>query len=239
MATDNWVNREIKKGLKIAVMPTEDPSHLDQPVWAINWFDLNRKWLYNLYIMMAARLVKRVGGRLLYKGHLIETISGDPKLVRHMLLIVSYPDINHFLDLIMIRSFQLISILRLGAVKDFIFGFTRKIAGIKISKAHYTFNKTDVYLIHHFIEGAGSDINAIQVMVDLHNVELIFSGAKTGIVYKQTADKNTATPFFMDGINLIKASERADLNDFLEDPGFKELLSQNSSNYLGIFQRDK
>jgi len=42
-----------------------------------------------------------------------------------MLVIVNYQDIHRFLEMIRIKSFQFISILRVSVVRDFIFGFTK------------------------------------------------------------------------------------------------------------------
>jgi uncharacterized protein (DUF1330 family) len=239
METNNWLKREVKKGLKIAIQPTDDPAYLEQPVWAINWFNLKHKWLYNMYNKVAAPFVKRVDGRLIFKGHLLETVAGDEALARQMLLIVTYPDIHHFLDMIVIKTFQIISMMRLLAVKDFIFGFTRKQAISEGYDVHHAPDKAGVYLVHHFTVGAGTDNTELENIISPYSLELFFSGTKIGIIQRMTANKNTPAPFFMDGINLIKATDRAQLNQLLEDSGFKQLLEGNTDNYLGIFKREK
>ncbi len=37
-----------------------------------------------------------------------------------------YPKINDFLNMLMIKAFQIVSLLRVKAVKDFVFGFTKR-----------------------------------------------------------------------------------------------------------------
>lgn len=239
MTTENQFTRQVKKGLKIAVEPTDDPTYLNQPVWAINWFNLKNKWLYNLYNLVAAPFVKRVGGRLLFKGYLLETVAGNADLSRKMLLIVSYPDIHHFLDMIMIKPFQIISILRVYAVKDFIFGFTRKKRGVSAPAKNKIHSKDAIYLVHHFSTNNPVDNTQLEGIINQYPLELVFSGSKTGIIQRIENNKSIPTPFFMDGINLIKASDRAELKEFLGDNQFNSILARNDTNYLGIFKREK
>ena len=96
-------------------------SEIESPLFAINWFDTKIAIIYHLYNLLAAPRVFKIGGKALFKGKVQEAISGSTDLARDYLLIVNYPSGHRFLELLGDKLFQVMSVLRMAAVKRFSF----------------------------------------------------------------------------------------------------------------------
>ncbi len=68
MSTNNSLKRQLTKSISIEVIPVDGSKEINERVWAINWFNFKRKWLYNLYNLLASKYVVQVGGQLLFNG---------------------------------------------------------------------------------------------------------------------------------------------------------------------------
>ena len=119
MSSASPMERQVTKSLRLALRGSEPA--LAAPLVAINWFDTRYAPLYHLYNALAARHVRRIGARPLFKAELRETLAGDACLARRFLLIVRYPCGERFLDLLSSRRFQLLSLLRIMTVRRFSF----------------------------------------------------------------------------------------------------------------------
>lgn len=127
------IERNITPGIRAFMESLGDEAWLDEPVFAINWFRAKRPWAYQLYGALAARSVFATGGKLLFKGAVAETLKGDAG-GRDTLLIVNYPSAGAFLDLLSGRFFQLVSPLRMMAVRRFSFVMHRRSDGPELLK---------------------------------------------------------------------------------------------------------
>lgn len=121
-ALGSVVSRNVGRGRSIAVAATGPEADLHDTLYAVNWLDLRRPWLYKVYGLLTFPLARRAGARVLFKGDRIEVLSGnDP--VGETLLMVSYPNAEGFLDLATRPSFAVLSLLRRAALSRFRFAF--------------------------------------------------------------------------------------------------------------------
>ena len=120
------MRREITSTTTAILQPIGSAGRTSGPLYAINWFNTRWAWLYTLYNVLAARLLLKSGGRPVLKANHRKTIDGPASAERQVLLIVQYPSGDSFLDLLQNRMFQVVSLLRMLAVKDFSFVFHRR-----------------------------------------------------------------------------------------------------------------
>jgi len=147
----NPLSKKLTKTITVEIVPTTQGNIEEDRIWAINWFNYKQKWLYSLYNRLASPYVIKVGGQLLFKGHNIKSMFGSEDLARHTLLVVTYPKINNFLEMLTIKAFQLFSVLRVKAVQDFVFGFTRRVDSFA-STSTPKFIGSESYLVYHYTE---------------------------------------------------------------------------------------
>ena len=117
--SSSFIERNVTSKMRIRIRGEEDV--LQNPLFAINWFDTRAAPIYHLYNFLAGPRAFKVGAKALFKGQHKDTIYGNPDLKRNFLLIVNYPSANNFLDLASDKIFQIFSVLRIGAVKQFSF----------------------------------------------------------------------------------------------------------------------
>ena len=122
------IRQTIAPGLAASMTSAGPNTWLDEPMYAINWFRAKRPRVYGLYGLLAGPSVFRTGGKLLLKGVVTETVLGDAG-GRDTLLIVNYPSASSFLELLSGRFFQLVSPLRMMAVRRFSFVMHRRSDG--------------------------------------------------------------------------------------------------------------
>ncbi len=236
MPTNNSLNRQLTKSISIEIVPVDGRSKMNERVWAINWFDFKHKWLYNLYNRLASKYVVQVGGQLLFKGYHKKTLVGSSKLARQTLLIVTYPKIDDFLNMLMIKAFQMVSLLRVKAVKDFVFGFTERMDSYEYTSTPKYGNEK--YLVFHF--QGGVEGSAIIELAAQNGIKIYFYGKKLAEVQREEAGKDPVkAPFFMDGIMVFEALSENKLEEFATSKNFNVLIRNNSTNYAAIFARDK
>ena len=174
---------------------------------------------------------------MLFKGHNQKTLLGEESYARHTLLIVTYPSIGKFLDMLLIKVFQLVSLLRVKAVKDFVFGFTKRLDVFESTSTPPINNKA-FYFVFHF--QGNSDQLAIHNLAESQGLKVYFSGEKIGQVKRfEKGKKPVVAPFFMDGIVVFETKSKNAIITFVESRGFTELINVNSSNYAAIFTRVK
>ena len=226
------VTKSVRRGsgTKIHITPsaTDRQSDLGQPIYAVNWFDLKRSWLYNLYGMLAFPHVRKVDGRVHFKGVLKEKWEGIPELDRKNLLIVRYPDADSFLSMLSGKIFLLKSVLRINAVKDFVFGFTRRVdKGPDPAGRSGKYKGHAYYLVHIFkndISGNGMpDFDDISSLNTDNNQILHFYGVKTAMIGRSKEEGEVHdNPFFIDGIVVWEANEIQALKQLIFSPGYQQ-----------------
>jgi uncharacterized protein (DUF1330 family) len=233
----NPLKRELTKTISVEIIPAGQGDINTDRIWAINWFNYRRKWLYSLYNRLAAPHVIRVGGQLLFKGHNQRVLFGDEELARHTLLIVTYPKINDFLEMLTIKAFQLTSLLRVKAVNDFVFGFTKRIDKYDTALMP-KYNGSDSYLVYHY-QGNG-DQEKLHESAHSHNVKMFFHGEKMARLKRLEEGKDDIlAPFFMDGIILFEAENDQILTGFAKSSEFVQHKTLNIKSFGALFSRVK
>ena len=142
------VERNITRKTRIRISGEEEV--IQNPLFAINWFDTRVALVYHFYNLIAAPRVFKVGGKALFKGEYQETIYGNPDMKRKFLLIVNYPSANRFLDLVSDKVFQVFSVFRIAAVKSFSFVLHQRHDGEQLLTDRLpNANKKDAYAVVH------------------------------------------------------------------------------------------
>ena len=228
------LSTEVTKTTSLAIVAADESIRLDQPLWAINWFDTRQKWVYNLYTFLASPMVGKVGGSLVFKGSFQERLYGDPQLGRAMLLIVRYPAAQSFLRLVGFKSFLLVSILRIRAVSQFVFGFTRP---LQMEKESAKSAKSPV-LVHLFTTGSdfSEAMEQLCSLADKFEVQQVYAGKKAATLRRIIKGKGEADiPFFIAGIVVFSASNTTQLHTFFQSEMYQRLLGKAPDAYVGIF----
>ena len=218
------------------IAASNNQSDLDQPLYAINWFNTKSKRLYNLYGVLAFPHVKKVGGEVVFKGKINKTLSGDNSLIRESLLIVKYPSADSFLGLFSQKLFLLKSLLRVKAVKDFVFGFVKMTEGTaRSTQKPEKYNGDKSYLVHilkgHFKE-------------DLLNtdypegINLFFNGQKAAYIGRSSDDAEIKKgPFFIDRILIWEGEDKDELKSWFKTTEFP--IKQTNNIDQGIYLIDR
>ena len=233
----NPLRRDLTKTISVEIIPLGNGDVKTDRIWAINWFNYKKKWLYSFYNRLAAPHVIRVGGQLLFKGHNQSVLFGDEELARHTLLIVTYPKIDDFLDMLTIKAFQLISLLRVKAVQDFVFGFTKR------KDKHDTAsmpnnNGRDSYLVYHY--QGNTDQEKLYEVAHSHNIKIFFHGEKMAQLKRLEEGKDDIlAPFFMDGIIVFEGENDEILTCFAESSEFEQLKTLINKSFAALFFRVK
>ena len=233
----NQLKRELTKTIAVEIIPVGSGDIKTDRIWAINWFNYKKKWLYGLYNRLAASHVIKVEGQLLFKGHNQQTLFGDTELSRETLLIVTYPKIDNFLDMLTIKAFQLKSLLRVKAVKDFVFGFTKR-ADKNEAALMPKYNGSDSYLVYHY-QGNANQEKLYELARD-QNVKVFFHGEKMAQLKRIEEGKDDVlAPFFMDGIFVFEGDNDEAVANFGASEGFLQHNMLNKAGFAAIFTRIK
>lgn len=237
MEENNSLKRQLTKSISVEIIPANGALELTERIWAINWFDYKSKWLYTLYNRLAAKFVIKMGGQLLLKGHNQKTILGEESYARQTLLIVTYPTIANFLDMLLIKAFQLVGLLRVKAVKNFVFGFTKRLDAYEAT-ATPKINPNNQYLVFHY-QGTINQLSLNSLAQD-SGLKTYFSGEKIAQIKRfETGKKPVLAPFFMDGIMVFEGQTEDTFKSFVDSADFTKMIESNSSNYAAIFTRVK
>jgi uncharacterized protein (DUF1330 family) len=203
-------------------------------VYAINWFNTNRLWLYNFYNLLASVSVKKVGGKAFFKGRVQEVLAGDDSLGREVLLIVHYPGTEQFIHMLENTYFKLVSMLRLLAVKQFSFGFTQRTdSGTETADCEQ--NKT--YAIHHY--RATEDLTSrLAEIIQEHHGEVCYAGRISALLYsgdqQQTKEQ---VPCLMNGLVLLRAESHEQIKKIIAHDRYQTISRQCDSSFVAILNR--
>lgn len=241
---DSELSIDISTTDKICIEPVSDnivnPFDTSTRLYAVNWFNLKSSFFYNIYSLLAYKYVKKVSGKLHFKGTLINQIEGEKETLRENLLIVSYPNPSQFLKLVSYKFFQMISVLRIIAVKQFCFGFTSRLELALDNNNSFSFSKQQIYLVYFFQGNKQGMLDYYQDMVttaEKYQVGNYYSGITSAKLVRVTSGKSQAANFSMDGILLFAADAKEQLEKFIEDEYFQSFRKLNSSNSLFFFNR--
>ena len=212
--------------------------HFDEPVYAVNWFNTRSSWLYELYNSLAAGSVKAIGGAPFFKGRLVQKLHGAESDSRNMILVVRYPALTQFKSMLENKYFQLISLLRLFAVKQFTFGFTkRRDRETPLETLAKSSGSEDVYLVHHF-KGDLSIADDLIVCGREVAVDPVFIGTIGAVVSTGTSTSYlVTTPCLMDAIVIFKAPDKSRAEALFQEDRYQTAISKFSSSFVGVYER--
>ena len=241
METKHSLKEEIAFGNYALIKPVIKNTDFNHPVYAINWFNTNPKWIYNFYNFLAARSVFKVGGKVFFKGEMIKPFQGADEDSRDMLLIVNYPSGFKFLELIKGRYFQWISIFRIIAVRKFSFGFTSRLDSEKTLENTYSnFNKSKVYVMIHFKahQPLSNFLPQLNLITESNNIKIHFAGQISSLLYSgDKGGKETQVPCLFDGIILLEGNSDAQLQAAMVKENYQNLIGEFESSYIAFLKR--
>ena len=231
------LKRELTKTISVEIIPVGKGDIGTERIWAINWFDYKTKWLYSLYNKLVAPHVIQVGGQLLFKGHLKRALFGEEEFSRETLLIVTYPKVENFLDMLSVKAFQLKSLLRVKSVKNFVFGFTKRVDKNE-SAPIVKYNGGSSYLVYHY--QGNPDHEKLHELAREQNVKIFFHGEKMAQLKRMEEGKDDVlAPFYMDGILVFEAENEEAVANFAASKGFLQHNIVNKSGFAALFTREK
>lgn len=207
---------------------------LEEPVFAVNWFNTKTLWLYNLYNLLASVSVKKVGGKALFKGRTQKVLYGDETLRRDVLLIVNYPGVGHFLRMMKSRYFLFVSTLRMLAVRQFSFGFTHR---TETRDTPVDDPENRVYAVHHYCGPTGIGLR-LEAVIRAHNLEVCYAGRISSLLY--TGDDRQAkqqVPCLMDGVLLLGASSDLEIQLLMQEASYQSLIAETETSFIATLER--
>jgi len=224
----------ITKNISVSVKENNRGSDLNQALYAINWFNTKVGWLYKFYNMLAVGSVLKVDGKPFFKGKTDRILMGDSKLHRQLLLIVRYPNANSFLKMISGKYFQMISLLRQGAVKDFTFGFATK-----RSKAKWKKKVEHLQYVLHHMQYDTLDLISIEKTLEESKTKarIFFIGEVNAHIHISNDDKLQQAPCIIDGLLLFETEDLKQLENFLLGAEYQKMVSNASHSSLTTVKR--
>lgn len=230
---------KIDKKISVFIQAVKNTVEFDRPVFAINWFNTRWLWLYNIYNFLALRSVVKVQGKPFFKGLTQEVLHGEKEFRRDVLLIVEYPSSNAFKSMVESTYFQVVSLLRIAAVKSFGFGFFFP---------ETTLNAPDkdddsVYCFHHFSVADQTEIDrTLKQLKDIVNqsefdVEPIFEGGLGAHLYSGNLKNKKQLPCLMDAAVVIKAKSNDALKQLIVQNDYQSLIQQTSHSFVAVVAR--
>lgn len=235
------MKRQIRSKISIVLEPIGLKQSPGQPLFAINWFNTRLAWLYTLYNYLAAIPLIRAGASVFVKARLRKTLQGEEADSRNLLLVVNYPSGERFLDLLGNRFFQLISLLRILAVKDFSFVLHKRLDGSELLKPiGQGHDSARAYAVHHFNSSAPleEELPAIAALIASHNVSLRFGGEKAATVaIENSQGQSQLMPFVTHKMLLYEATSYHELEAFLTGQTYQKFCAGLDSSFIGTLNR--
>ena len=236
------ITARITASIRVHITALRSDFKVDQPVYALNWFNSRQLWLYNFYNLLAARSVLKVGGVPFFKARVATILYGDDADYRSVLLIVRYPDISHFKAMLQSRYFQCVSIIRGLAVAQFTFGFSTRtdIQDLGEFANQNRIAKSQVYAIHHYrLTEQVSDIaERATELAALHQVKLAFSSCVSARLYPQKGSTPpAAVETIMHGCMLLQADSQAQIEQLVANSDYKTLLATTNASFIATLNR--
>jgi len=235
------IKEHVVLGNHAVVKSIKEDVNLDEPVYAINWFNTRSRWMYDFYNILAARSVYKIGGKVFFKGTVAKILQGTSENSRKVLLIVNYPSGVRFLDLMKDRFFVMVSVLRELAVKKFSFGFTQRLDRNALEQnGKLAFDRSKSYAIHHFKtdKPVPAFIPMIQMTAESKGIEVYYAGQTSSLLFAQNkAGKETQIPCLLDGLLVFEGTADSELEEFLHSDDYQLNVAQFDSSYMALLDR--
>ena len=234
------MERRITRGTKIVLQAVHDEDVLKNPLFAINWFNTRSLWLYNFYNMLASRSLFKIGGRVLFKGRVFETLLGSPEDTREILLIVNYPSGERFLDLLSDRFFQITSLLRLAAVRDFSFVFNQRVDGpTLLENRNQVFDASRAWAVHLYSSDRDvhEEVQLLRTCAAEDKLTLHFASVRAVIVHSEDNDGNRK-PFnhVTDRVVILEAESQERIRAAVSG-SYHDFVTSVSGSYVALLKR--
>ena len=232
-------NDQISKpiGPSISAEIAGDLNAIEGPLFAINWFDTRIAPIYHLYNTLAASRVNKINGKVLFKGKVGEMISGNPAWARKYLLIVNYPSGHQFLKLISDKIFQVMSVLRIAAVKDFSFVFQQRTGEPQLlEKLTTKFDSSLHHTVVHFslpdAETAQDRFAELGEIAKQHQCEIFYIGTVAGKV-TIISEKKGREPmaFITDCTALIQSNTAEPLAKLWQSESMRSFIDRTEDHF--------
>ena len=234
------ISRQILRNTRV-ILSGASQKDLETPLFAINWFDTRVAWIYHVYNKLAAARVFRIGGRVFFKGRVGEQVGGNPELGRLFLLIVNYPSAERFLDLTADRIFQVLSVLRISAVKNFSFVLNKRTGEPQLLDSHtQPWNKEEHYALLLF-SGRTEDedpFTTLGAITTEAGIATHFSSHKLVTLASESNEgKRSATPHITDRVVLFSSDSKEILANFLSGAALADFLGTTEDFYTAHIDR--
>ncbi len=236
------VTANIIASIRVHITALRPDFQRQQPVYALNWFNASWLWLYNFYNFLAIRSVLNVDGIPFFKARVGRILHGDIEGHRTVLLIVRYPNIDRFKTMMESRYFQLVSIIRSIAVKEFTFAFSTRLDTQETDNS-LPITKIDdggAYVIHHFRNGDNNDdfTDQIRELANASEVDLVFSSKVSARLYAQQGEKApSAVDAIMDGCLILQAQTDTDIERLIASDEYQALIRTTQSSFVATLNR--
>lgn len=238
MSQDKIVTSQITKKISASVLSATADAQLDQPQWAINWFDLKKGWLYHIYNRLAFPHVQKIGAYPIFKGQLTKVLVSNERLQRDMLLVVKYPKAQSLLDMLSVKLFQVKSLLRTASVKHFQFGFMKQQNQEVQTRPELTYKGKLKFLVHVSEDGDARQIKQLIDYASSKEVFPYFLGSKSAIIGLQKGNGRMKTiDFILSHVLIFSSFDNESLEAFVNSDPYQELLQKSGSNFSGIYKR--
>jgi hypothetical protein len=235
------LKRQINATTTARLKPLGAGDLLTQPLFAINWFNTKRAWLYSLYSILVAGPAFRAGAKVFLKAEVIKTLQGTPGDCRDLLLIVNYASGENFLDLLENKYFQIISGLRLAAVKDFSFVFHRRLDGPeRLNAKRQKYGQKKVYAIHHFRSPGPlkAEFENIKALATGKKISLYFASERAAaLAFETKGGQRGDMPFVTHKIFLFEGDSGEQLEGFLTGKAYQAFARRLRFSYIGLLKR--
>ena len=204
-------------------------------VYAINWFNTRSLWLYNFYNFVASPFVKRVGGKVFIKAKVKKTLFGDIDDYRDMLLIVTYPTLLDFIQLVKNKFFIFVSFFRIFSVKEFTFGFTHRVDKTPSIELP---TQSGSYAIHHY-RTKQNIAQEIEVVANQEKgVELYYLGETVALLsIGDNINSKEETPSIIDAIAIFRTDNDENMKLFLKDKKYFKIVEKTDSSFIALVER--
>ncbi|WP_420583170.1 hypothetical protein [Reichenbachiella sp.] len=238
MSHKKIISAEIANKTTASIICTNSDTQLDQPLWAINWFDLKRGWLYELYNRLAFQHVKGVGAYPIFKGQLEKVLLSNERLQRDMLLVVRYPKAQSLLDMLSVKLFQLKSLLRNAAVRHFQFGFMKQGNQPKEEPPSLKYMGKLKFMVHVCENEDHRQIDQLVAYANSNEVFPYFIGSKSAIMGLQQGKGRIRTiDFILSHVLIFSAFDDETLEAFVNSAPYQQLIQKSESSFSGIYRR--
>jgi len=245
-ATTNENQSQLERKItgSISAMIQGDLKEIEAPLFAINWFDTRVALIYHFYNMLAAGRVFKIGGKVFFKGKNVRTISGNESLARKYLLIVNYPSGHAFLDLVSDRIFQVMSVFRILAVKQFSFVLQKRIGEPQLLSTRFPKRESPVrpYAVLHFSGVEKSQLESakhqLAQIADTNQCDLVFFGYESGRVVTAKAETDPSPVEYITPTTVVFSSTtEAELLKLFKTNEFEDFAKQLDDHYAALLVR--